>query len=254
MEQIVLLLAGAFLAGLVDAVVGGGGLIQIPLLLACFPAQPIAVLFGTNKLSSIVGTAGAAFTYSRRVALDRSVILPGCIAALIGAGLGASVVSLLPASALRPLVLLLLIGVGGYTVFRPAFGNNHTAPVVGRHIAVSAAAVGLVLGFYDGFFGPGTGSFLIFLFVRFFGMDMLHASASAKLLNVSTNLAALAWFLSHDGVLVGVGLGMAVANLIGSQAGSRLALKRGNGFVRWVLLLVVSVLVVKLSWDTYRTW
>lgn len=253
MEQIILLAGGAFVAGLVDAVVGGGGLIQIPLLLACFPSQPIAVLFGTNKLSSVAGTASAAWTYSRRVALNRSVILPGCLAALVGAGVGASVVSLLPASALRPLVLVLLIAVGAYTVFRPAFGETHTSPVVGRHVAISAVATGLLIGFYDGFFGPGTGSFLIFIFVRLFGMDMLHASASAKLLNLSTNIAALAWFLTHDGILMSVGLGMAVANILGSQVGSRLALRKGNGFVRWVLVVVVSVLVVKLGWDMYRT-
>ena len=254
MDQLVLLFGGAFLAGLVDAVVGGGGLIQIPLLLACFPQQPIAVLFGTNKLVSMTGTASAALTYARHVTLDRKIVVPGCIAALIGSGLGASVVSLLPSSALRPLILILLVSVALYTAFRPAFGSSHTTPVIGRHVLMSAAAVGLIIGFYDGFFGPGTGSFLIFIFVRLFGMDMLHASGSAKLLNLATNIGALVWFLTHDGVMLGLALGMACMNVAGAQVGSRMALKKGNGFVRWVLLAVVSVLIVKLGLDLIRSW
>lgn len=252
LEQLPLLLAGAFLAGLVDAVVGGGGLIQVPLLLACFPQYPIAVLFGTNKLVSIAGTSSAAFTYARHVKLNWGVLLPACVAALFGSALGASVVSFLPPSALRPTVLALLIGVAIYTAFRPAFGASHTTGVVGRHVLGAACIVGLLIGFYDGFFGPGTGSFLIFIFVRLFGMDMLHASGSAKIINVATNLGALAWFISHDGILWWVAAAMAVSNVLGAQVGSRVALWRGNGFVRWVLLSVVSVLIVKLGLDLYR--
>lgn len=253
LDQLPLLLGGAFLAGLVDAVVGGGGLIQIPLLLACFPSQPIAVLFGTNKLISVMGTASAAVTYARRVELDKHLLLPACVAALIGSAAGASVVSFLPPSALRPMVLVLLVCVALYTAFRPAFGASSTTSIVGRHVTAAAAVVGLVIGFYDGFFGPGTGSFLIFIFVRLFGMDMLQASGSAKIINVATNIGALIWFISHDGVLWVLAACMAVANVAGAQVGSRVALWKGNGFVRWVLLVVVSVLIAKLSFDLYRT-
>lgn len=247
--EYLLLGGGAFLAGLVDAVVGGGGLIQLPLLLAIFPAEPIAVLFGTNKISSIAGTGSAVWAYTRRVSLQREVVVPAALAALMGAALGASAVSFLPSSALKPLVLVLLVVVGLYTFFKPHFGTTRTEPTITRHIGFAAILVGLIIGFYDGFFGPGTGSFLIFAFVRFFGMDMLHGSATAKVVNFSTNIAALAWFLLHDGVLLGVGLMMALANVAGAQVGTHLAMKGGNRFIRWLLLAVVFVLVLKLGKD-----
>lgn len=249
-----ILVTGAFAAGLVDAVVGGGGLIQAPLLLAVFPATPIPILFATNKLSSVAGTASAAWHYGRKIPLSHSIALPAAAAALVGAALGAAVVSVLPMQALKPLVVLLLIAVGLYTFLRPGFGQQSSPHAGFRRVGAVAALVGLVLGFYDGFFGPGTGSFLIFAFVRIFGLDLLSASATAKLVNLATNVAAIAYFVSHEGVLWGVGLSMALANVCGAQTGVRLALKHGNGFVRLLLLVVVSVLVAKLSWDIWKTW
>ncbi|MDQ7988815.1 MAG: TSUP family transporter [Candidatus Dactylopiibacterium sp.] len=244
-----LLLSGAFLAGLVDAVVGGGGLIQLPLLIAVFPNAPISILFGTNKVSSIAGTGSAAWQYAKRIRIPWDLAVPASTAALIGAASGAAVVSYLPSSALRPLVLALLVVVGAYTWFKPDFGRSSKPALVLDRRKVWAAVLGLSIGFYDGFFGPGTGSFLIFGFVRLFGMDMLHASAASKFVNLATNVAALAFFLSHDGVMWKVGLGMAVANVIGAQIGTRLAVRHGNRFIRWLLLAVVSVLIVKLASD-----
>ena len=246
-----LLLSGAFLAGLIDAVVGGGGLVQLPLLLAVFPGVSIPMLFGTNKLSSIAGTASAVWQYSRKVRIPYRLALPASGAALFGAASGAAVVSFIPAAALKPMVLGLLLIVGAYTWFKPEFGRSMVERTDLRKPRMLAAMLGFGLGFYDGFFGPGTGSFLIFGFVRIFGMDMLHASASAKLVNFATNLAALAFFLSHDGVLWQLGLAMACANVLGAQLGSRLALRHGNGFIRWLLLTVVSMLIIKLCWDLF---
>lgn len=250
--QLWLLGGGAFLAGFVDAVVGGGGLIQLPLLLAVFPAAPIAVLFGTNKLSSMAGTLTAAAHYAGRIRIPREIAVPAAVAALPGAALGAAVVSFLPASAVRPLVLSLLIGVGGYTWFRADFGRHAGRGLVRDWIREASVLTGFGIGFYDGFFGPGTGSFLVFAFVRLFGMDMVSASASAKLVNLATNLAALAFFLLHEGVMWKVGLIMALANVLGAQLGTHMALKHGSRFVRWMLLVVVFVLIVKLSWDLLR--
>jgi uncharacterized protein len=247
----VLLLAGAFLAGLIDAVVGGGGLIQLPLLLAVFPTVGIPVLFGTNKIASIAGTASAAWQYSRKVSIPYRLALPASMAALVGAASGAAAVSLLPSHALKPMVLVLLLAVGGYTWFKPEFGRSSTQHHEWAWPLLIAVALGFCLGFYDGFFGPGTGSFLIFGFVRLFGMDMLHASASAKLVNFATNFAALAVFLSHDGVLWQVGLAMACANIAGAQVGTWMAVRHGNTFIRWLLLTVVSVLAIKLAWDIF---
>ncbi|NSL55669.1 sulfite exporter TauE/SafE family protein [Uliginosibacterium aquaticum] len=246
-----LLLCGAFLAGLIDAVVGGGGLVQLPLLLAVFPGISIPVLFGTNKLSSIAGTASAVWQYSRKISIPWKLAFPASAAALIGAASGAATVSFLPPAALRPMVLILLIVVGAYTWFKPDFGKNRVEHER-RHPRVLASLLGAGIGFYDGFFGPGTGSFLIFGFVRLFGMDMLHASASAKLVNFATNLAALSFFLLHEGVMWKLGLAMACANVLGAQIGTRLAVRHGNRFIRWLLLAVVSVLIMKLAWDLFK--
>lgn len=246
-----LLIGGAFLAGLIDAVVGGGGLIQLPLLLAVFPSVSIPVLFGTNKLSSIAGTASAVVQYSRTVSIPLRIVLPASAAALLGAAMGAAAVSFLSTQVLKPMVLVLLLSVAAYTWFKPNFGTDSVSKGDIRWPRLIACAIGFGLGFYDGFFGPGTGSFLIFAFVRIFGMDMLRASASAKLVNLATNFAALGFFLLHDGVLWKVGLAMACANVMGAQVGARLAVRHGNAFVRQLLLFVVSVLILKLSWDLF---
>ncbi|MDD2728143.1 sulfite exporter TauE/SafE family protein [Malikia sp.] len=243
------LLAGAaFFAGLVDAVVGGGGLIQIPVLLSQFPQTAIPTLFGTNKLSSIAGTASALWRYARQVAIPWAVVLPATLAALLGAWLGAAVTAWLPREAMRPLVLVMMLAVALHTFWRKDFGHAETRELV-RADRWRAAWLGLVIGFYDGFFGPGTGSFLIFGFVRLFGMDFIRASASAKVINAATNLSAIAFFASHGPILWGVALLMAVCNLAGAQVGTLLALRRGAGFVRQAFLLVVALLIAKLAWD-----
>ncbi len=244
-----LLLAGAaFFAGLVDAVVGGGGLIQIPVLLSQFPQTAIPTLFGTNKLSSIAGTGAALWRYARSVSIPWAVVLPATAAALVGAWCGAAVVAWLPRSAMRPLVLALMLAVALYTFMRKDFGHAETRELVPAD-RWRGVALGLAIGFYDGFFGPGTGSFLIFGFVRLFGMDFLRASASAKVVNAATNLAAIGFFASHGPLLWGVALLMAGCNLAGAQIGTALALRRGTGFVRQAFLFVVAVLIVKLAWD-----
>jgi hypothetical protein len=250
--EIALLSAGAFFAGLVDAVAGGGGLIQLPLLLAVFPEYPIPLLFGTNKLSSIAGTASAVVRYSIHVRLPMHIVIPGSCTALIGSALGASSVSLIPLSVLKPLVLILLISVGAYTFFKPAFGSTHTKLVITRFIPAAAAVVGFSIGFYDGFFGPGTGSFLIFIFVRLFGLDMLHSSATAKTLNLTTNLAAVIIFAFTSSILWKTGLIMAAANIAGAQTGAHLALKHGNSFIRWIMLSAVCALILKIGYDMVR--
>lgn len=240
----------AFGAGFVDAVVGGGGLIQIPALLAAYPATLPATLFGTNKLASIVGTASAAVQYARRVAIPWHVAAPGALAALVGAWFGARAVAYLSPELLRPLVLVLLVLVAVYTFARKDFGTGTGESAKGRGSAAIAAAIGGGIGFYDGFFGPGTGSFFIFLLVRFLGMDFLRASVTAKILNVATNLAAIAFFSLNVPLLLQVAAVMAVCNLAGALAGSRLALRHGAGFVRGVFLLVVTALIAKLAFDT----
>lgn len=249
---LLLLVLAAFIAGGIDAVVGGGGLIQIPALFAVHPGETAATLFGTNKCASVVGTANACWRYARQVRMPWRTILPAALAAFAFSYLGAAAVAWLPKDAVRPLILLLLVLAAVYTLKRKDFGQLHRPTHAGVRELLFATLLGGVIGFYDGFFGPGTGSFLIFLFVRFFGFDFLHASASAKVVNVATNLAALLYFVPNGFVLPLLAALMALANVGGSVAGTWLALKHGSAFVRRVFLGVVGVLIVKFAWDTYR--
>ena len=181
-------------------------------------------------------------------------ILPAALTAFIFSYVGAATVAWLPKDAVRPLILLLLVFAAIYTLKRKDFGDRHAPAHSGHRELLYATLLGGAIGFYDGFFGPGTGSFLIFLFVRFFGFDFLHASASAKVVNVATNLAALAYFLPHGYMLPLLAGGMAVANVCGSLVGTRLALKHGSAFIRQAFLAMVGVLIVKFAWDTFRLW
>lgn len=246
------LLFFAFLAGFVDAVAGGGGLIQIPALFLFLPAPSagnMPVVFGTNKFSSVWGTSSAAVQYVRQVKLDWRAVSPAIGSAFVFSFFGAMAVSRLPREVLKPIVLTLLVAVAIYTYCRKSFGQSE-APLFSRARAIWAGmAAGAVIGFYDGFFGPGTGTFLIFVFVRFFGFDFLHASAGAKLVNVATNVAALILFSSTSKILFSYAIPMAICNVLGSLAGSRLAILKGNQFVRKLFLLVILALILRLGYE-----
>ena len=249
--DLVLLLAAALFAGFVDAVAGGGGLIQVPALLMALPGEVPATVFGTNKLASICGTGNAAVRYARRIALPWGIALPAASAAFLSSFVGAMAVAWLPKEVVRPLVLGLLLLVLLYTVVKPDFGVVSGFRLVSGPERRRALWVGAVLGFYDGFFGPGAGSFLIFAFVRFFRLDFLHASSVAKVVNFATNAAALAYFVPSGHVLWITGLSMAIFNIVGALLGAQLALRHGSGFVRRVFIVVASVLIARLGYDTF---
>jgi uncharacterized membrane protein YfcA len=248
--EFAVLVGVAFFAGWVDAVVGGGGLLQVPALFAAFPSGSPATLFGTNKIASIAGTSVAAVRYLRVVSVPLRVLLPAFLMALLGAFLGAKAVAVLPVAWVRPVILVLLVAVATYTFWHGELGKRHAPRLRPRAELAWAAVVGVVLGFYDGFFGPGTGTFLIFIFVRGFGYDFLSASAAAKVVNFGTNLAALAYFVPSGYVMWALGLGMAAANVAGSVLGTHLALAHGSGFVRRVFLGLVVALIGKFAYDT----
>jgi uncharacterized membrane protein YfcA len=249
--DIALLLVAALFAGFVDAVAGGGGLIQVPTLLVALPAESPATVFGTNKLSSIFGTGNAAFRYARRIALPWGVALPAAAMAFVCSFAGAAAVAWLPKEFVRPLVLVLLALVLAYTVVRPEFGVAAGARLSKDKERRLAVIAGAVLGFYDGFFGPGAGSFMIFAFVRWFRLDFLHASSAAKVVNLATNAAALAYFVPSGHVLWGIGLAMATFNIAGALLGARLALRHGSSFVRGTFIVVASLLICRLGYDTF---
>lgn len=240
--------AAAFLAGLVDAVAGGGGLIQLPALLVLFPASPVPTLLGTNKVASIAGTTTALVRYARNgVRIPWRYVGPAAAAAFIGSFWGARLATHLPSSWMRPIVIVLLAGVLLFTALNPGFGATMRAP---RFRSVLAAmATGAGLGLYDGFFGPGTGSFLLFGFVGLLGLDFLGASASSKVVNVATNLAAILAFAWAGQIGWALALPMALCNVVGSRVGSRLALAKGAPFVRKLFLGVVTVLLARMGWE-----
>lgn len=249
--ELLLVSLASVLAGFVDAIVGGGGLILVPALFAVFPATHPATLFGINKSASVWGTAIAARQYGRRVDLHWPALLPAAAAGFAGSFLGAWAVTVLPSGFLRKLLPLVLLGVLAYTLARKDLGREHAPTLAGRAHTLAACGIGLVLGCYDGFFGPGTGSFFVFLFVRLLGYDFLHASASAKLLNTATNLAALILFALKGHVWWHYALALAAANVAGSLLGTHLALKHGAAFVRGVFVLVVSALILKTGYDAF---
>lgn len=249
---LLILLPAALFAGFVDSVVGGGGLIQIPALFSVLPRELPATLFGTNKLASVFGTLNAAWRYAAKVNMPWRATLPAASAAFVFSYAGAAAVAWLPREALRPLILALLVIAAAYTFWRKDFGAIHRPSHSGGREFFYAVLLGALIGFYDGFFGPGTGSFLILLFIRFFGFDFLHASAAAKVVNVATNLAALAYFVPAGHWLPLFALLMALSNVGGSWLGTHLALKHGSGFVRRIFLFVVVMLILRFAWDTFR--
>jgi uncharacterized membrane protein YfcA len=241
--QIVLLLAlAALAAGFVDAVVGGGGLIQLPALLLGLPgASPVQIL-ATNKLASICGTTVAGATYFRRLRPDPKTFVPLMVCAFAGSAGGAAVASLIPRSAFDPIVLVALVLVGAYVFLKPSLGEETALRYAGRRHTWGAMLIGALVGFYDGALGPGTGSFFVFGLVGLLGYSFLEASAKARLANWATNLAALVVFIPQGAVMWQLGLVMGAANLAGGVPRGAGRVGRGRE-VRTCVLLADRVCV-----------
>lgn len=243
-----LALAGLF-AGFVDAVVGGGGLVQLPALVVAFPSATPVQILATNKLAGTCGTSVSSLTYYRRVRPDPATFLPLMAVAFLGSAAGALAASHLPKAAFNPIILAALIVVGAYVLLAPDLGEATELRFSGRRHLGAAVLVGLLIGFYDGALGPGTGSFFVFTLVGLLGYSFLEASAKARIANWATNVAALLVFATQGAVLWRVGLVVGVCNLIGSYVGARVAVSRGSGFVRVFFVLVVGAFIVKLGAD-----
>lgn len=248
-----LLATAAFAAGVVDAVAGGGGLVTVPALLAA--GLPPHLAIGTNKGQSVFGAGASLLRFARAGLVDPArarVAFPAGFAGSLG---GAGLVLLLSPAVLRPIVLALLVAVAAFMAFRPrlpASGSPRgagAAPGRTARAPLATALIALAIGAYDGFFGPGTGTFLIVAFVLVLGDGLTKASGEAKVVNFASNLAALALFSWRGVILWKVALPMAAAQFLGSSLGAHLAVRRGDAFVRRVVLLVVLALVVKLGRD-----
>ncbi len=249
--ELVAVTIAALLGGFVNAIAGGGGLASLPILFGVFPGAPPATLFGTNKASMVCGTASAAIDYSKHVRLPWRTLAPAIAAAVAGGVVGAWLVTQVSGEWLRRLLPFMLAAVLIITVLGKNVGQHHAPHHSATVEAGLATLIALMLGLYDGFFGPGTGTFLIFLFVRALGFDYLHAVASSKVINMSTNLGALALFGSTGHVWWRFFIPMAIANVIGSYLGTRLALRHGSWFIRLIFIAVVATLILKTGYDSY---
>jgi uncharacterized membrane protein YfcA len=247
---VALLAVVALAAGWVDAVVGGGGLLQLPALLLVPGIHPVQAL-ATNKLASICGTTTSSVTYYRRIHPDLRTAIPMAAAALVGSFAGAGLATLLPVAVFKPVIVVALIVVAVFTAARPSLGADTDLRYSGRRHYGRAALIGAAIGCYDGLLGPGTGTFLVISLVGVLGYNFLQASAKAKIVNVATNLGALLLFVPSGAVWWGLGAVLGVANLAGGYLGSRTAISRGTRFVRIAFLVVVGVLIVKLGADVW---
>jgi uncharacterized membrane protein YfcA len=245
------LLAASFFAGFIDSIAGGGGLIQLPALLIGLPKSETAEVLGTNKLSSIFGTSTAAALYRKQIKPDPKVLLAMGLPALLGSAGGAMLASKIPTSSMRPMVLVLLIVVAIYTWFKPDLGKFENLRHLPKRRVQIAAVAGVVIGFYDGIFGPGTGSFLMLILVASLGYAFITASAIAKVVNVATNVGAIFVFGINGAVIWQIGIIMGVANISGAVIGARLAIKGGSTLVRKVFLIVTVALIVKVGIATF---
>ncbi len=245
------LCALAFFAGFVDSVIGGGGLIQVPALLVFLPGAPVATIFGTNKIISLAGTSVALARIAREVSVPWKSILPAAAFAAVFAFLGARAVSMIDPKLLKPVILLLLVVVAVYTFLKKDFGNLHQPKFAAHHERLVAVLIGSILGFYEGFFGPGTGSFLIFAFVGLMGFNFLTASAAAKVVNITTNIAAAAWFAWSGNILYKLAIPLALCNVAGAWFGAHMAIAKGSAFLRVFFLLVISALMCRFAYDIF---
>lgn len=245
---VLLLLAAAAAAGWFDAVVGGGGLIQLPALMLACPGMPLAALIGTDKLASTVGTTSAAVRFAQRAPLDLRMVLPMGVMAVIASGVGVTTSGAVPSDVLHPMVLAALSSVLVVVLCCRQLGLRSRPEVRSRgRIVAAVAATGAALPFYNGLVGPGTGTMMVVALTLLLGMDFVAGSAASKVVNVGANVGALVVAASISDVLWPVGAAMAVCNVVGAQLGARCALGRGAGFVRVVLVVIVSALIVNLG-------
>lgn len=247
-----LLCCFAFLAGFIEALVGGGGLIQLPAFFILQPHLSLAQTLATNKTASFFGTSVAAYQYTKKVTIDWKQLSLIMVTAFISSMSGAALVSKIHKEQFMPFIIFVLMLVLLYTLFKKELGLYHYPKIISKgKYYLYAIGTGSVIGFYDGLIGPGTGSFLIFAFIVLFGNNFLHASAHAKIINLITNISALIFFLVNGYIVWTIALPVAMANMLGNYAGSHIAVKKGSKFIRLFFLIVVAMMIIKLTYDFF---
>lgn len=251
-SQIVLLCVFAFVAGFVDAVVGGGGLIQTPAALVLLPAHPVSHVLGSVKIPSFSGTLSAALQYMRKVKLNRRVLVVMCVLAFFASFAGSELLTVVSNRFMKPVLLVVLAGVAVYTFTKKSFGQQKGRGLPPKVQLRRGIFIALIIGFYDGFIGPGTGSFLILAMISLMGFDFLHASAHAKMVNLATNLGSIVLFTLKGSIIWTVTLPMAACNALGGLIGARMAIAKGNRFIGIFFRIVVAGTLLRFLWDVVK--
>jgi uncharacterized membrane protein YfcA len=250
---LILLCVAAFSAGFVDAIVGGGGLIQTPAALVLLPDLPVSTVIGSIKIPSFSGTFFAARQYLKRVTLNWKLTFLMCLTAFIAAFAGSQLLTIVSNRYMKPVIFIVLILVAIYTYTKKDFGQQVHKKHSSKNILWLSLLISLVIGFYDGFIGPGAGSFLVLAFIAILGFDFLQASANAKIVNLSTNLGSIVLFLLKGSILWTVAIPMAISNAIGGMIGASLALKKGNQFIRIFFLVIVIATLIRFGYDVFSS-
>jgi len=248
---IISLLTLSFVAGFIDAVVGGGGLIQVPALLISLPKTPLPTIFGTNKIAALAGTSISAVQYSKRIKFNYKLLLAISACSGFASFVGAKVVSYIDVNTLKPIILVVLIAIAIYTFLKKDLGSTQTKQLSFAKQLMYGSFIGLIVGFYDGFFGPGTGSFFVLGFILILGFEFVQASAYSKVINCMTNFSALIVFIKQRNYLLELAIFMAVCNITGNLVGTRLALQKGNAFVRTIFLAIVTFMILRYAYDIF---
>ena len=250
-SEIIILCIAAFAAGFIDAIVGGGGLVQTPAVLITLPHYPVATLLGTTKIPSFTGTSIASYQYAKRIKLQWRLVLIMCFIALIAAITGSYTVTIISNRFMKPIIFCVLIIVAIYTYTKKNFGTAVSKDIHPKHELLYGALFALAIGFYDGFIGPGAGSFLVLFFIGALGFDFLKASAHAKFVNLATNIGSIIYFGGSGHILYQYALPMAAFNFTGSLIGAKLAIMRGNTFIRIFFLLVIAGTIIRFGYDIF---
>lgn len=248
---ITFLCVASFIAGFVDAIVGGGGLIQTPLALVLLPNQSVASIIGSLKIPGFSGTSIASYQYLKKVKINWRLFSIMAFFSFTSAYLGSSLLNIMNNDFMKPLLFVILIFLLLYTYFKKDFGHFFMGDLSRRQLYVYAISISILLGFYDGFIGPGTGSLLIMAFVAILGFDFLQANAYAKLVNLATNFGSITLFVLKGKIIWAVAIPMAVCNAIGAWLGAKLAISKGNGFIRIFFLVVVGITLLRFGYDVF---
>lgn len=249
--EMILLCIVAFMAGFVDAIVGGGGLLQTPAGLILLPQHPVATVIGTLKIPAFSGTTFAAIQYARRVKIDYKMLAAMALIAGCAAFGGSALLNSVSNSFLKPFLLIILVLVAIYTYSNKNFGIHNEKNHSVKQQWVLSILVSFVIGFYDGFVGPGAGSFLVLAFIGFMGFDFLKASANAKFVNMATNLGSIIFFSMKGKIIFSIAIPMALCNALGGILGARMAILKGNKFIRTFFLILVCATILRFAYDVF---